>query len=885
LDKKKTKTRIYDIAKEYKISSDALLKVLRGLGFTIKSHMSVASEDMLEAIAEKFKREIEEVKKSDEARKQRRQELAAKQRREEAEKAALRRKAETLAKKKKALAETKAKQRAAKELDKAETLARKAAAKKAVTRKEEPKAKPTPAETPRKATKPKAKPKPAVSPTAKAKDKRVVEKSRKAHEKITEAPSRAAAPTRPGKPKRPVKKPSKPEKKPIAAKGGVTVSPEAAKKIEKKLKQNAATTKSDKKRRKRDRSKKGRAAHKVDKAAVKLTFKKTMANIEGPKKAKKYKKRSGQDDGIVDDGIPTIEVTEFMTLSELAKLFEKKPAELIAKCMELGMLASINQRLDMDTIETLALEFEFNVKVVEEPAELIMEQEEEVDLRPRYPVVTIMGHVDHGKTTLLDYIRESNIVSGEAGKITQHIGAYTVHSKGGTIAFLDTPGHEAFSAMRARGAQVTDIVILVVSATEAVMPQTLEAIDHARAAGVPMIVAINKMDLPNANPDAVRQQLANHNILDESWGGKVIMVEISSKSGLGVDKLLEMILLQAEIMELKADPDIKAQGAVIEARLEKGRGTVATVLVQKGTLRIGNPFVAGNFYGRVRAMLDDRGGELTEAGPSRPVQVIGISGVPLAGDSFMATEGEAEARSIALKRQQIKREYEIRRVGTPTTLESVYEKIKDGQITDLEIIIKGDVAGSVEALTETLSSIGNEEVRVSIIRSGVGAITESDVLLAAASNAIIVGFHVTADLRAREMAIREKVDIRTYSIIYEVQEDITKAIEGLLKPEVVEKWVGTAEVRQTFKVPKIGVISGTYVQQGRFHRGDRIRLSRDGVVIHEGMISSLKRFKEDVREVTAGLECGIGIERYDDIKVGDMIEAYELVETERKLTG
>jgi len=888
LDKKKTKKRIYDIAKEYKISSDALLKVLRGLGFNIKSHMSVASEDMLDAIAEKFQREIEEVKKDDEARKKRRQELESKKRREEAEKAALRRKAEALARKKKALAEKKARELAAKELKKAEKEARQAVAEKATEKPEEKKDVPAKEEKPKppEPAKPVA-PKPAPTSSGE-KPKPAPSKSEKkppvTRPKAAKPGSALSTPSTPraSQPK-PVKKTRPKEKKLIKGSESLKVSPEAAKKLEKKLQQSSATTKAEKKRKKRDRGKKSRAAHKVDKQAVKLSFKKTMANIDGSKKSKKYKKRSAHDEVATEEGVPTVEVTEFMTLSELAKIFEKKPAELIAKCMELGMLASINQRLDMDTIETLGLEFGFNVKPVEEPAELIVEQEEEVNLQKRSPVVTIMGHVDHGKTTLLDYIRESNIVSGEAGKITQHIGAYSVRMEGGTITFLDTPGHEAFSAMRARGAQVTDIVILVVSAVEAVMPQTLEAIDHARAAGVPIIVAINKMDLPDANPDSVRQQLANHNLLDEAWGGKTIMVEISAKSGLGVDKLLEMVLLQAEVMELKSDPDIKAQGAVVEARLEKGRGTVATVLIQKGTLRIGNPFVAGNYSGRVRAMVDDRGHELPEAGPSQPVQVTGISGVPLAGDSFMATESESEARNISLKRQQIKREYEIRRIDTPTTLESVYEKIKDGQITDLEIIIKGDVAGSVEALMETLGEIGNEEVRVSIIRSGVGAITESDVLLAAASDAIIVGFHVTADPRAREMANREKVDIRTYSVIYEVKEDITKAIEGLLKPEVVEKWMGTAEVRQTFKVPKAGIISGSYVQQGRFRRGDRVRVSRDGVVIHQGTISSLKRFKEDVKEVTSGLECGIGLEKFNDIKVGDLIEAYDLVETTRTL--
>jgi len=877
LDKKKTKQRIYDIAKEYNISSDALLKVLRGLGFTIKSHMSVASEDMLEAIEDKFKKEIEATKKDDEARKKRLQEIEAKKRREEAEKAARRRKAEKIARKKKALAEEKAKERAAKELEKQKK--EKEAKPKKADEAEPPKAapakpikeKPAIAAREKTVTKPEPTPEPKPRPAAPPPERK--------RTPVTRPQPAAETATKPRKEKaaRP------PRRKDTGVQAGLTVSPEAAKQIQKKMQQSVATTKAERKRKKRDRGKKSRGAHKVDKAAVQISFKQTMANIEGGKKVKKYKRRP-QDSDAIGDEIQYLEVTAFMTVSELANTFDKKPAEVIAKLMEMGMMASINQRLDMDTIETLALEFGVNVKPVEEPAELIADVEEEVNLQPRSPVVTIMGHVDHGKTTLLDYIRKSKIVSGEAGEITQHIGAYSVQTPGGNITFLDTPGHEAFSAMRARGAQVTDIVILVVSATEAVMPQTLEAIDHARAAGVPIIVAINKIDLPAANPDAVRQQLASHNLLDEAWGGKTIMVEISAKKGTGVEKLMEMILLQSEMMELKSDPDIKAHGTVVEARLEKGRGTVTTVLVQRGTLHVGDPFVAGSFYGRVRAMIDDRGGDLTEAGPSTPVQVMGISGgVPLAGETLIVTADESDAREISLKRQQIKREHELRRVDTPTTLESVYAKIKDGQITDLKIIVKGDVAGSVEALTETLGAIGNEEVRVNIIRSGVGAITESDVLLAAASDAIVVGFHVTAETRAREMANREKVDLRTYSIIYEVKEDITKAIEGLLKPEMVEKWMGTAEVRQTFRVPKAGTISGSYIQSGRIHRGDLIRVSRDGVVIHEGKISSLKRFKEDVREVTTGLECGIGLEKFEDVKAGDLIEAYDVIATERKL--
>ena len=886
MSNKLTKQRIYDIAKEYNISSDALLKVLRGLGFTIKSHMSVASDDMLDAISDKFKKEIEEVKKDVMARKEKMQELEARKRRDEAEKAALRKKAEALARKKKAIAEKRAKEQAAKELKQEVKVKEEISVKEQKKRAEEDAKKKVELEREK------------VREEAKVKRANLLRVQRPklitpAPKKIEEPPQQAVqsaghvAKPEAGRdqkaPERPQKKKAKERRKErSAAPGGqgVSTSPDTARMLEKRLQHDPSAKRGGKKRKKRERGKK-KKEHQVDTAAVKLSFKQTMATLDTGKKVKKHKKRTQVGGAMESDN--AVEVTEFMTISELAKVLDKKPAELVAKCMEMGMMASINQRLDMDTIEMLSLEFEVDIRQIDDVVTINIDEEEEIDLQPRSPVVTIMGHVDHGKTSLLDYIRESDIVSGEAGKITQHIGAYRVNTPRGKITFLDTPGHEAFSAMRARGAQVTDIVILVVSATEAVMPQTVEAMDHARAAGVPMIVAINKMDLPDANPATVRQQLANHNLLDESWGGKVIMVEVSAKTGQGVDKLLEMVLLQAEMMELKADSNIKAQGTVIEAQLEKGRGTVATVLVQKGSLHIGNPFVVGNFSGRVRAMIDDRERPMEVAGPSTPVMVTGVSGVPLAGDSFMAVEDESEARYISMKRQQIKREYDLRRVGTPTTLESIYEKIKDGQVTDLKIVIKGDVAGSVEALTDTLAGIGNEEVRVNIIRSGVGAITESDVLLAAASDAIVVGFHVTAAPRARETANREKVDIRTYSIIYEVKDDITKAIEGLLKPEMLEKWKGYAEVRQPFKIPKVGVICGSYVLQGTISRNNKIRISRDGVVIHEGTIASLRRFKDDVKEVAAGFECGIGVDSFDDIKEGDHIETYEMVETSRTL--
>jgi len=496
--------------------------------------------------------------------------------------------------------------------------------------------------------------------------------------------------------------------------------------------------------------------------------------------------------------------------------------------------------------------------------------------------VTIMGHVDHGKTSLLDHIRKSNIIAGEAGGITQHIGAYEVELPGGNITFLDTPGHQAFSAMRARGAHVTDIVVLVVAADDAVMPQTIEAIDHARAAGDPILVAINKIDLPAANPERIREQLAKHNLVPEDWGGKTIMVEISAKLGRNVDKLMEMILLQTELMELKANPDRPARGAIIEARLDKGKGPVVTVLIQKGTLRIGDPFVTGTQFGKVRAMHNERGKAIDTAPPSTPVQILGSGGVPQAGDTFMVVDGEAEARNIAQRRLRLKREKDFR-ILKRLTLTEVYDRIKEGEIRELNLIIKGDVDGSVEALSDTLARIQHKEVKVNVIHRGVGAISESDVLLAAASQAIIIGFHVRPESRAIELASREKVDIRLYKIIYEVEADIKAALEGLLAPEIVKVHLGEAEVRQIFRVPKLGVIAGSYVKNGTIKRGSKAEVFRNDIKVGEGTISSLKRFKDDAREVNSGFECGIGIDNLNDIHEGDIIKAYTEVEEARRL--
>jgi translation initiation factor IF-2 len=528
------------------------------------------------------------------------------------------------------------------------------------------------------------------------------------------------------------------------------------------------------------------------------------------------------------------------------------------------------------------LEFGFGV----EESRLVGEEEKDVDddseMESRPSVVTIMGHVDHGKTSLLDYIRKSNIIAGESGGITQHIGAYEVDLPDGKITFLDTPGHQAFSSMRARGAHATDIVVLVVATDDAVMPQTVEAIDHARVAAVPIIVALNKIDLPTANVDKIKEQLAKHNLIPEEWGGKTTIVEISAKTGQGIDKLLEIILLQAGVMNLRANPNRKARGVIIEAYLDRGKGSVCTVLIQKGTLRVGDSFVTGVHYGRVRALLNERGTAVDEANPSTPVRILGSGGVPQAGDSFTVLDGESDAREVARKRLRLKRERDFRHLRR-FTLTEVFDRIKEGQIKDLNLIIKGDVDGSVEALSDSLAAIQHPEVKVNVIHRSVGAISESDVLLAAASQAIVIGFHVRPESRAAELATREKVDIRLYKIIYEVIADIKAALEGLLTPEIVRVDIAEAEVRQLFKVPNLGFIAGSFVKTGNVKRGALAEVYRNDVQAGEGRIASLKRFKEDVKEVSAGYECGIGIESFPALKEGDIIKVFEEVEKARRL--
>ncbi|WP_430467344.1 translation initiation factor IF-2 [Winogradskyella ouciana] len=581
----------------------------------------------------------------------------------------------------------------------------------------------------------------------------------------------------------------------------------------------------------------------------------------------------------------TLKVTEFVTVSEVATMMNVGVTEVISACMSLGMMVTMNQRLDAETLSIVAEEFGYDVEFVTADIEESIEtvDDDPKDLEPRAPIVTVMGHVDHGKTSLLDYIREENVIAGESGGITQHIGAYGVQlDSGQKIAFLDTPGHEAFTAMRARGAQVTDIAIIVVAADDAIMPQTKEAISHAQAAGVPIVFAINKIDKPDANPEKVKEGLASMNLLVEDWGGKIQSHDISAKFGTGVKELLEKVLLEAELLELKANPNKPAQGTVVEAYLDKGRGYVSTILVQAGTLKVGNYVLAGKNSGKVKAMHDERGNDVEEAGPSTPVSILGLDGAPQAGDKFNVFEDEREAKQIAAKRTQLQREQSVR-TQRHITLDEIGRRIALGDFQELNIILKGDVDGSVEALTDSFQKLSTEEIQVNIIHKGVGAITESDVLLATASDAIIVGFNVRPVGNARSIADKEEIDIRTYSIIYAAINDLKDAMEGMLSPEVKEEVTGTAEIRETFKISKVGTIAGCMVLSGKIFRNSGIRLIRDGVVIHTGELTSLKRFKDDVKEVSKGYDCGMQLKGYNDIQEGDVIEAFQEVEVKKKL--
>ena len=637
----------------------------------------------------------------------------------------------------------------------------------------------------------------------------------------------------------------------------------------------------------------------VDQEAVASNISRTMSAMRGPAARRGGPRRdeSGREEieaeraAAVEREKTTVRVNEFITVSELAQTLKITPTEIVAFAFKnLGLMVTINQRLDFDQIELIAGEFGFQAVREDEYQRDVEEEATDAaeTLKWRPPVVTIMGHVDHGKTSLLDYIRKANVVAGEAGGITQHIGAYHVTVPGGKdITFLDTPGHEAFTAMRARGAQVTDIVILVVAADDAVMPQTVEAISHAKNAGVPLIVAINKIDLPQANPNKVKQDLLQHGVVLEEFGGTTLSSEISAKKGTNVQSLLDQVLLQAEILDLKANPDRRAIGTVVEAQLDPGKGPVATVLVQNGTLRIGDDFICGMYSGRVRALLDERGKAVKSAGPAIPVQVLGVEGVPMAGDQLIVVEEATDARDVAQRRQRLDREAKSRRMtrGAVVTLEDFIAQAGTGEKRSLRILIKADQGGPAEALADALQQLSNAEVQVEVIHRGVGAITESDILLARASGAIIIGFHVRPDNNARSAAEREGVDIKLYRIIYEAVADVRSALEGLLRPEEKEVILGEAQVRETFKVPKIGVIAGCSVRSGVINRTGRVRVIRDGVEVYDGTIGSLRRFKDDVKEVREGFECGIGIENFNDVKVGDVIENYRTEEVARTLVS
>jgi len=865
--------RVYELARRHKKSSEEMILILHGLGMSsVKTHMSKATDEMIAAVKEQFspKPKAEEAKPEAPAPKRKTGKLQSN----------LQARLDQVRKR--------LKQREAMEAKKAELLKNVVSAPERRTdpvRSDSPNAETAlPAElgetsgTKDPQTSQDGKADKALEPQGQGEVQARIREGELFRPKlVSAAPTRTAerspaapsagTPARPESPERPAGTRSRGP----ARSGGATAGGRPG------FVMGAGRRRKRRKRRNKDQG--------VDRKAAEATIKATMAALDGSGGKRKRKTRDRNDEsGEFVEVTREIVVSEFLTVAELAKQIERRPSEVVAKLMEVGQMATINQRLDFDTIEMIALEFDYGVVMAEDEArETIEVVDPEETLRPRPPVVTIMGHVDHGKTSLLDYIRDANVIAGEAGGITQHIGAYNVETeKGGRITYLDTPGHEAFSAMRARGAQFTVCVVLVVSATESVMPQTIEAIDHARAAAVPIIVAINKIDLPDANPEKVRQQLTEHGLVPEDWGGKTIVVDVSAKTGDGVDKLQEMILLQTELLELKARPDRLAMGHVLEAELDKGKGPVASILIQRGTLNLGDPLVAGPYVGRVRAMLDERGHRVKSAGPSMVVQVLGLSGVPQAGDSMVAYATDEEAHRVGETRAMTKRDQDIR-FKAGASVGDWARRIAEGQIKDLRVIIKADVGGSVEALSDTLERIDHPEVKVRVIHRGVGRVNESDVILASASDALILAFHVVADANAREIAQREGVTIQEYQVIYEVEDEVKKLLEGLLGVVVHEEVTGRIDVRELFKVPRAGTVAGCYVLEGTVMRGDKVRVVRDGVILLSDTIGTLRRFKDDAREVAAGFECGIRLTNFADVKVGDQFELLKEVQVARTL--
>jgi translation initiation factor IF-2 len=841
----KQKRRVYQVAKEKKLSSDALISMLKGLDFEVKSHMSVVDDKMFEAIGRKIE---EETKSSiNEVKRQKEKEAASR-----------------------------------KKTDSAAG----------------------------------ARPRPQGNRPQEQRSSRPSSNDRSPADRPGRDTSRPGGASSAGRPAR-SGSPTTSSSGGPASGGAPPVKDETRRKRRGKrdgeVREGAQASSPDRKDASNDKKKieslasgdlggRWRAGgaggagggrnkrRKVDSQAVQDNVRKTLSQLNETKGRRRYSSNRRDDIDGEGDGEEQkfITVSEFITVGELAEQVGARPAEVIATCLGLGTVVSINQRLDMDTITMVADEFGFEVKPLEADEEVeieedFLDEEEGGDPVPRSPVVTVMGHVDHGKTSLLDYLRKTDVVAGESGGITQHIGAYVVHtSQGNAVTFLDTPGHAAFTAMRARGARVTDLVILIVAADDNVMPQTIEAIDHAKAAQVPIVVAINKVDLPTADPDRIKRELSERGLLVEDWGGKVAAVEISATTGQGIEKLIESVLLEAEILELKAIPERRARGTIVEAQLDKGRGPVATVLIQEGTLKPGDPFVTGIYSGRVRALFDEHMVRVKEAGPSTPVQVLGLSGVPQAGDTFRVTSTEREAKDLSQRRQILKREQDLRQVRG-VTLSDLQFQIQEGKIKDLNVIVKGDVDGSVEAINQELGSIVHDEVRVAVIRSGVGPISESDVLLATASKAIIIGFNVGPDAPGKELASREGVDIHLYSIIYEVIEEIRAALTGMLAPEISENVVGAARVRQVFRSSRAGSIAGVIVEKGKFTRNNRVRIVRAGETLFTGPLSSLRRFKDDVREVLEGFECGMSVDGFEDIIEDDVFEALETVEAARTL--
>jgi len=869
-------TRIHDLAAEFGISAEQLIGMLKEIDIFVRSHLSPLKPEQVAMMRARWEREKRKQKEPPTAPKRRRAAKAAEPAAVALEERPKRRR-RTAAEM--AVVEAEAQAEAALEAER-ELKAREAL----------------------EATKPLEEEKPSLEeraaalfrdlPPAEVATAGTVEARGVPASAAAAAPAQASAVSAAAQaPPRPIPTPVRPKPVASAVPGGAAPPRPVA---------SAAPGSVPMEERRRDKGGKKRKKGKkslVDQEAVAQNISRTLASIKSPVARKgMHRREEGPSLREVmeekrreekEREKTLVRVTEFITVSELAGILKVPAREIVSFAFkELGQMVTINQRLDFDMIELIASAFGF--QALREAEYVVAEApdtpEAAESLKPRPPVVTVMGHVDHGKTSLLDYIRKTNVVAGEAGGITQHIGAYQVSAKGGrSVTFLDTPGHEAFTAMRARGAHVTDIVVLVVAADDAIMPQTIEAISHAKNAGVPIVVAINKIDLPTANVQKVKQDLLAHGVVLEEFGGTTLATPISAKTGQNVPELLDQILLQAELLDRKANPDRRAHGTVLEATLDPGKGALATVLVQNGTLHVGDDFICGQYSGRVRAMYDERGGLVTAAGPSTPVQVLGFEGVPEAGDTFQVMADAGQARDIAQKRQRLEREAQHRRTGRVKTLEDFMAERVEGGAAALRLIIKADQGGPAEALADALAQLSTGEVKVEVVHRGVGAITESDVLLAKASGAIVIGFHVRPDSNARAAAEREKVEIRTYRIIYEAVEEVKAAMEGLLAPEKKEVVMGEAEVRQTFKIAKVGTIAGCFVKSGVIPRTARVRVIRDGVEVYEGTLASLKRFKDDVREVREGFECGIGVENFNDIKVGDLIEAYRIEEVARSL--